>query len=88
MTLFRGSTRTFFFLNGVSSVTVLDFVSVETIAGNDSTTVYEPGSYRLDGRLTSASFSQVPEPSTFAVWGLLGITVAGGAWWKRRRTAA
>ena len=25
---------------------------------------------------------------TFAVWGLLGITVSVGAWWKRRRTAA
>ena len=29
----------------------------------------------------------VPEPSTMAIWSLLGATVAGLAWWRRRRVA-
>lgn len=30
----------------------------------------------------------IPEPSTFAIWSLLGIAMVGGRWWRRRRGEA
>ena len=35
--------------------------------------------------LTPVQTPAIPEPTTFAVWGLLGLTLSGACWWRRRR---
>ena len=60
-------------------------------ASSDSTTLAfaaRGNSDSFGGYLDAVSLQPVPEPTTFAIWGLLGITVGVGTWWNRRRTAA
>ncbi len=40
-----------------------------------------------DKTLNSPNFFGAPEPSSLAVWGLLGLSMSAGAWLRRRRSA-
>ena len=40
----------------------------------------------IPARPTIAIAQPIPEPTSLIVWFLLGLTVAGGTWWKRRRS--
>ena len=44
---------------------------------------YDP---KFDSTL-ELSGSPIPEPSTLVIWSLLGASVAGLAWWRRRKAA-
>ncbi len=35
-----------------------------------------------------ATASAVPEPASLIVWSLLGLTITGGSWWRRRKISA
>jgi len=34
------------------------------------------------------SANQIPEPGSLIVWSVLGLSVAGAGWWRRRKAAA
>ena len=54
------------------------------------------GSFRMAGTAGSANLyvisfdppAVVPEPASIAVWSLLGLTLGGTTWWRRRKKAA
>jgi hypothetical protein len=33
----------------------------------------------------AAGAADVPEPTSLIVWSLLGLTISGGSWWRRRK---
>jgi hypothetical protein len=61
-------------------------VEANVVAGNLwtnwTTNEYGSGSYNQSGARVAT-----PEPASMAVWGLLGLIVAGCGLWRRRRTA-
>ena len=62
----------------------IDPTGIQPTNGDDG-----PFSARADGSMFSATISTpkvgaVPEASTFAVWGVLGLTLSSVCWWRRR----
>lgn len=51
---------------------------------NDWTGTEFDGHYAVN---VTASFDTIPEPNTFAICAVLGLTGAGVGWWRRRRKA-
>ena len=46
------------------------------------------GPLAFDNAELSLATSAVPEPSSIFAWSLLGLTITGGSWWRRRRATA
>ena len=43
--------------------------------------------YRSLGFRVAAAVAPIPEPTSIAVWSLLGLAGIGAGWWRRRRKA-
>lgn len=48
----------------------------------------EVSSLAIDNAQLSLAVAAVPEPASLIVWSLLGLTVGGATWWRRRMVAA
>lgn len=65
---------------------LIDEVAIYDFALDD---LDEDGVIDLDNLVQAhfdAAFTAVPEPTSAAMWLLLGAAIFGGAWWRRRRT--
>ncbi len=38
--------------------------------------------------ITAVHGGDIPEPTTFVVWSILGLAISGGCWWRRGRASA
>jgi hypothetical protein len=47
----------------------------------------EFSSLAIDNASLTYALAAVPEPASLVAWSLLGLTIGGGAWWKRKRSA-
>jgi len=46
-----------------------------------------PGTLGAGFYIDNVSVSAVPEPGSVMVWSLLGLTIGGAGWWRRKRSA-
>ncbi|MHB8974523.1 MAG: hypothetical protein ACYC3X_29330 [Pirellulaceae bacterium] len=70
-----------------STETIL-YISLQTASPWNGFDGYVDGlSFILAGNTVNVDLAAVPEPASMAVWGLLGLVVAGCGMWRRKRAA-
>jgi hypothetical protein len=68
-------------LNGTFYVNINSDLPFDSVVATSSNFAFE-----FDNVAYSAS--PIPEPGSLIVWTVLGLSVAGAGWWRRRKAAA
>ncbi len=68
-------------LNGTFYVNINSDLPFDSVVATSTNFAFE-----FDNVAYSAN--QVPEPASLIVWSVLGLSVAGAGWWRRRKAAA
>ncbi len=77
---------TSFSVNGNQPYTFRASDGVSRFAGVTITNVDSSG-IAIDNLRLDTSVVPIPEPSTFAIWSLLGLSCIGIGWWRKRKAA-
>jgi len=63
------------------------YVNINSTLPFDSV-VATSGQFAFEFDNVAYSANQIPEPASLIVWSVLGLSVAGAGWWRRRKAAA